>query len=95
MKWHKFICTRNAACAKLLIMLHNVVNVMHCLSRILISWVLVLSHQVFETLMPLNLSQEMICDHNMSYKVCIILLPLSSDLPSLNTEMMKNKSPLA
>ena len=32
------------------------------------------------------------CDHNMSYKACIILFLLLSNLPSLSTEMMKKRS---
>lgn len=68
------------------------VNVMQGLGRILFSWLLVLSHQVFKTLMPLNLSQETGCDHSMSCKFCIILPLLLSSFLSLNTEMMKNGS---
>lgn len=63
---------------------------MQNLYRVLFSWLLVLSYQLFKTLMPLNLSQEIGCDHNMSCNICIILLLLLSNLPSLNIEMTKN-----
>lgn len=91
-KWPKFICTRSATCAELFIMLHDVVNIMQCLGSIQFSWLLVLSHWIFKTVMPLNLSQEIGCDHNMSCKVFIIHLLLLSNLPPFNTEIMKNRS---
>ena len=90
-KWPKFICTRSATSAELFIMLHNVVNVMQCLRSILFSWLLVLRHWVFKTLMPLKLSQEVRCDHNMLCKVSIIYFLLLFNLLSFNTEIIKNR----
>lgn len=70
---------------------HNVVNVIQSLRRVLFSQLLVLSQQVFKTLMPLNLRPEVGCDHNLSCKICVILPLLLSNQPSLNIEMMKNR----